>query len=124
MTELRTAVRGSSAVVALTSLFLTMGLGASASAAMVDLERVASATVTNSANKSATATCPAGKRLVGTGADVTEGLGEVLIDGIRPDAALTSVTVTAREAKGGTTASWYVQASPSARRRRPGWCAC
>lgn len=86
------------------------GLESSASAALVGLERLSPASATNSQNKSVTATCPAGKRILGAGGDVTPGLGEVLIDRIRPSADLRSVTVNAVEDETRTTHDWYVQA--------------
>lgn len=53
--------------------------------------------------KSATATCPAGKKLVGTGAEITGGRGEVVLDDLRPNGspfvAPTAVTVGAYEAE-------------------------
>lgn len=61
---------------------------------------------------SATATCPQGMRLVGTGGKVAGGFGQVLLEDITPDAALTRVTVTAREAQDGDAwnGTWTVRA--------------
>lgn len=53
--------------------------------------------------KTATATCPVGKKLVGTGAEITGGRGEVVLDDLRPNGgptlAPTAVTVGAYEAE-------------------------
>jgi hypothetical protein len=76
----------------------------------VGLERQGAASADNSSNKSVTATCPPGKRVVGAGGDVTPGDGDVLIDDIRPKSDLTGVIVSAREDETGTTASWQVNA--------------
>jgi hypothetical protein len=56
----------------------------------------------DSVDKSATATCPAGKKLVGNGASVHNGYGEVLLTGIVPknggeEVAADSVTAVASE---------------------------
>jgi hypothetical protein len=58
----------------------------------------------------ATASCPAGKRLISTGADILGGGGKVAIEDITPDAGLTKVTVRAAEAGVGTTTPWTVRA--------------
>jgi hypothetical protein len=84
--------------------------GADAQAAITGLERVAPNTASNSTDKGITATCPAGKKLIGPGVDVTPGAGHVLIDDIRPSADLQSLFVRAREDETGTTANWYLQA--------------
>ena len=86
-----------------------MGAG-SASAALVGLERIELSTPMTSSNKSITATCPAGKQLLGAGGDVTPGNGHVLIEDIRPNAALTNLTVKAVEDQTGTAETWFVQA--------------
>jgi hypothetical protein len=66
--------------------------------------------VDSSANKSVTVSCPAGKKVLSAGGDVTPGNGDVLIDVIRPNATLTSVTVGAVEDETGTIANWTVTA--------------
>jgi hypothetical protein len=81
-----------------------------ASAAFTNVERVSVASAQTSAAKSITVTCPAGKKVMSAGADATPGSGDVLIDDIRPDATLSSVTVRAIEDETGTTATWYVAA--------------
>jgi hypothetical protein len=95
---------------ALALTVLLVGLTGSASAALVGLERVSPATASTSSNKSITASCPAGKQLLGAGADVTPGNGHVLIEDITPNAALTGLTVKAVEDQTGTAASWFLQA--------------
>ena len=60
--------------------------------------------------KIVTATCPAGKNLLSTGAEVTGGSGEIVIDDVRPAAALTNVTVTGIEDDSGTVFDWNVTA--------------
>jgi hypothetical protein len=81
-----------------------------ASAAVPGLVRIVASSPSNSADpKTVTATCPAGKRLVGTGAEITGGLGEVVIDDLRPNPGLTANTVTAYEADP-LAANWRVTA--------------
>jgi hypothetical protein len=53
-----------------------------------------------------TATCPAGKNLLGTGGLIQGGLGQVVIDDLRPNATLTSVTVTGIEDENGFAGDW------------------
>ncbi len=74
------------------------------------LERVAATSALNSANKSATATCPAGKRVVGAGADVNSFNGQVFLDDLRPNAALTSVTANGVEDETGNPINWSITA--------------
>ncbi|HEX8103617.1 MAG TPA: hypothetical protein VF533_13460 [Solirubrobacteraceae bacterium] len=83
---------------------------APAQAMFVGVQKVAKASGSTSAAKTVAATCPAGKRVVGAGADASPGEGRVLIDLIRPDAALTSVTVGAHEDEAGTSAAWKLTA--------------
>jgi len=75
------------------------------------LERVVATSVSNSSfTKSVTATCPAGKLVVGTGGEITGGLGRVVIDEIRPSSTLNSVLVTGYEDVNGTGINWTVTA--------------
>jgi hypothetical protein len=74
------------------------------------LQRVAATSPTNSSNKGVTASCPVGKRVLGAGGDITGGAGQVLMHEIRPNSALTSVTVHAFEDENGTTANWTLRA--------------
>jgi hypothetical protein len=57
-----------------------------------------------------TASCPAAKHLVGTGARVNNGAGQVVIDDLRPNASLTSVTVTGIEDETGWPLDWSLTA--------------
>ena len=81
-----------------------------ADAVVTGLARVTPFTATTSAPKSLTATCPAGTRVIGPGGDTTPGDGSVVLNQIRPDASLTSVTVHADEDEVGTPSSWFLQA--------------
>jgi hypothetical protein len=75
------------------------------------LERVAATSPTDSSrDKSATATCSPGKRVVGAGSEIGGGGGQVVMDDLRPNAALDSVTVTGFEDGDGTTGNWFVRA--------------
>jgi hypothetical protein len=60
--------------------------------------------------KSVTAECPTSKRLIGTGAELTGGLGRVVIDDIRPNSLLTRVTATGFEDRRGNPDNWSVTA--------------
>jgi hypothetical protein len=86
---------------------------ANAQAALVGLARAGGATAFSSTNKSFTASCPAGKRLVGVGADIGHGggAGQVVMRAITPNAALTAMTVSAVEDENGTTATWSLGGS-------------
>ena len=85
-----------------------------ASAICVDpppgLERVAATSELSSENKSATATCPAPKRLLGTGADINGASGQVLFTAIVPDEDLHDVTVRAAEDRTGYSGPWSLTA--------------
>jgi hypothetical protein len=74
------------------------------------LQRVSATSALNSSNKSVTVNCPAGKRVLGVGADINAGNGQVLFDDIRPNAALTAVTVQALEDETGQSGPWSVTA--------------
>ncbi len=63
-----------------------------------------------SAAKSITVTCPAGKRVTSAGVDATPGNGHVLIDDLRPNAELTSVTATVLADATGIAGDWSAQA--------------
>src|SRR5262245_520637 len=80
-----------------------------------DTVRVSSTSASNSTSeKTATATCPAGKQLVGAGAILNNAGSRVVIDSIvpngSPNSAPTAVTVKALEDEIGTAASWSVTA--------------
>ena len=57
-----------------------------------------------------TATCPVGKKLIGAGGQLTNALGQVVMDDITPNAGLTSVSVTGFEDDTGTTTNWTIHA--------------
>jgi hypothetical protein len=56
-----------------------------------------------------TAPCPSGKNLLGTGAEIVDGGGFVLLDDLRPNAALTTVTVTGFEGEDGHKGDWFLR---------------
>jgi hypothetical protein len=62
----------------------------------------------------ATANCPVGTNVLGTGGEITGGGGAVVLEDVRPNGALTSVTVTGFENETGTTANRNVAATRSA----------
>lgn len=74
------------------------------------LERVSATSALTSSNKSVTATCPAGKQVLGTGADINAGNGQVVLDDLRPNAALSAVTAQAVEDETGHSGPWSVTA--------------
>ena len=57
-----------------------------------------------------TAACPVGKNLIGTGGELTNAGGEVVMDEISPGSTLTSVRVTGYEDDTGAAANWSVTA--------------
>ena len=77
----------------------SVGLATPASAAVPGLQRVSLASASNNSSpKTVIVGCPAGKQLVGTGAEITGGQGEVVLDDLRPNGTPpSSVTVTAYE---------------------------
>jgi hypothetical protein len=82
-----------------------------ASAAFPDRETVAASSLSNSEDKGAVVTCPAGKRVVGSGADIAgipAGSGAVVLDDVYPSSD--TVTAYAFEVEGGTSASWSIRA--------------
>jgi hypothetical protein len=61
--------------------------------------------------KSATATCPGGKSVLGTGAEISSASQhQITLSSIVPSANLTSVTAGATEIGGGTNATWSLKA--------------
>jgi hypothetical protein len=79
-----------------------------ATAAVPGLVRVAATSASNSVDKFATATCPAGKSVVGVGAELNGAGGQVIIDEVVPNAALTSATTWAYEDTSGFAGNWSV----------------
>jgi hypothetical protein len=75
--------------------------------------RVTATSAVNSVNKSVTVTCPAGRKVTGLGGELGGAAGEVVIDDYTPNELLTSVTVTAIEARdldGVFPGNWFVRA--------------
>ena len=98
-------------------LALVVVLTGPAGQASADLTRVETVIVhsaPSSSSKSVTATCPAGKKVIGAGADVDNGLNpyvpNVTVDAIRPSALLSGVTVRARAGETGSDYDWFVTA--------------
>src|SRR5688572_3957905 len=89
-----------------------VGGASTATAAAPGLEVVTTATGSDSASpKSIVATCPVGKRVVGTGMYIDGSGGaqsHVVLSEIVP--ASTTVRVTAHEGQGGTAATWWLRA--------------
>jgi hypothetical protein len=74
------------------------------------LERIVATSPSDSLNKSVTASCPIGKLVLGTGGDRTGGGGNVAMEDIRPNSALTSVTVVGLESEAATEEKWSLRA--------------
>jgi hypothetical protein len=74
------------------------------------LERVVAASPANSTNKGVSAVCPVGKKLLGTGAAITGGAGQVVLRELIPGSALTSVSAFGAEDENGFTGNWSVTA--------------
>jgi hypothetical protein len=88
----------------------TLSYGAMCAAPPPGLERVSATSATSSANKAVSVSCPAGKRVLGAGADINSANGQVILDGLQPNAALTAVTVNALEDETGNSGNWSVTA--------------
>jgi hypothetical protein len=88
----------------------TLAVGALCATPPPGLVRVSATSPLNSSNKSVTVNCPAGKRVFGTGADINSFNGEVILDDLRPNAALTSVTANALEDETGNSINWSLTA--------------
>ena len=93
---------------------LAVGLMAQASPASASLpnrETVAASSASTSLDKGVTVTCPAGKRVVGSGADIAgigAGNGAVVLDDVIT--TVSTVTAYAYEVENGTSASWAIRA--------------
>jgi hypothetical protein len=88
----------------------TLSVGALCATPPPGLERVSATSSLNSSNKSVTVNCPVGKRVFGTGADINSFNGQVILDDLRPNAALTSVTANALEDETGNSINWSLTA--------------
>jgi hypothetical protein len=84
--------------------------GATASAAVTHLQRYHAESPSNSLNKAVTASCPAGKRVLGGGAELLGGESQVALNDVRPNGELTSVTAVALEDQTGYAGSWSLRA--------------
>jgi hypothetical protein len=84
-----------------------------ASASVPDLQAPsdASSVWDSSTAKSVTAFCPARTHVIGTGAKISGGSGQVLLESVVPNAQLTSVTVSAHEDADGAPGIWSVTAT-------------
>jgi hypothetical protein len=95
--------------------------------ALPGLVWVQATSASTSSDKSVNAACPAGKQLLGSGATILNGFGEVILDSIVPQtaagggggAAAISVTVSAEE-EAGYTPSWTLTAFASCANALPG----
>ena len=72
------------------------------------LQVVSNESASSSEAKGITVTCPEGKQVVGTGADISGGFGEVVIDQIIPTG--TTVNVQGFEKAGGSALNWSIVA--------------
>ena len=91
-------LHGTSLVVALALLVVFASFAGSAAAAVTGLQRVHADSASSSAGfRAVTATCPAGKRVLGGGAELFGGESQVSLNDVIPNRALTSVTAEAFE---------------------------
>jgi hypothetical protein len=88
----------------------TVAFEGSAAAVVAATERVSADSPSNSVNKQVSVSCPTGKSVVGVAGEVVNGLGQVLLDDMRPSADLTTVTVNGLEDETGTSLSWGLTA--------------
>ncbi|XTZ13447.1 hypothetical protein ACQSSU_18125 [Micromonospora echinospora] len=76
----------------------------------VGWEHAEGATVWNSnSSKTITVGCPSGKQVLGAGVEVNGGLGQVMVDDLRPAADLSSVSFTAIEDSTGHSGTWQIR---------------
>lgn len=71
--------------------------------------RVSATSAISSLNKSVVVGCPAGQRVYGAGGDINGGFGNVTLNSVTPNGALTQVVVTAME-NGAFAGNWSVTA--------------
>jgi hypothetical protein len=74
------------------------------------LARVAATSATNSTNKSFPVSCPAGKKLLGAGGEITGGAGQVVLNTVRPNSGLSSANAAGLEDGDGFAGNWSVTA--------------
>jgi hypothetical protein len=107
-TRLRPQLAGMAMIIAMVASTMTV-LSTPASAAVPGLQIVSTVSSSNSVSpKSAVANCPSGKRVIATGAQITGGGGDVVLEGLVP--SQTSVTATADENDLAITSNWTVSA--------------
>jgi DNA-binding beta-propeller fold protein YncE len=95
-------------ILAAALLVLAGSLTRPAEAAVPGQVRAEGFSAFNSTNlKTAQATCPSGKKVIGTGAEIEGAGGQVTIFGVEPKA--NSVVATAYEDETGTTANWWIR---------------
>ncbi|MFI6823109.1 hypothetical protein ACIBJE_19450 [Micromonospora sp. NPDC050187] len=76
----------------------------------VGWEHAEAATVFNSSSSNTlTVSCPGGKRVLGAGVEVNGGVGQVVVDDLRPSADLSNVTFTAIEDGTGHSGQWQIR---------------
>jgi hypothetical protein len=63
----------------------------------------------NSDNQGVVLGCPAGKKLLGLGGEMTGAFGQAVLDNMTPNATLTGASISAREVQGGSTNSWKLK---------------
>jgi len=103
--------RLAAAVIAVAFAVLCGAFAGTASAAVPGLQLVTATSADSSFFvKQAIASCPAGKKLIGTGGRLTGASGQAVIDDLTPNSALTETMVIATEDDDGTTATWSVTA--------------
>ena len=103
------AIVGAAAAVLGAQVLVQLVAAPPASAAVPGYQIVSATSVLDSATyKSVTATCPAGKRVIGTGFHLLGAQGDVILDDLIPTA--TTVTVGAGEDQDGTSANWKITA--------------
>jgi hypothetical protein len=73
------------------------------------LVRITNSSALDSASPKSTSTPCSGKLLTGTGFEIQSGLGQVVLDDLRPHSALTSHLATAYEDENGTAANWRIR---------------
>lgn len=69
---------------------------------------VTATTLPSSINKSVAVSCPVGKSALGIGGQINNGLGQVILNDLRPSANLSHATVTGFETQGGSVLNWSV----------------
>ncbi|MEU8004358.1 hypothetical protein AB0B66_24650 [Catellatospora sp. NPDC049111] len=106
---MRGRTRAAAAAVALAAATGLAQTGAPAEAAVPGLQIVTTASAGGSGSpKSVTATCPAGKRVVGAGFYLDGAAAQVVLDDLIPAAG--AVTATGYEDQDGTAESWWIRA--------------